>query len=263
MLKLAFGPSLEPISTTEAKSWLRVTGSDDDAMIASLVTQARQWAEMYTRRALLSQTWDLTLQSFPSCIELPVSPLRSVTWVKYNDTNGDQQTLATTEYTVDDVSEHGRIVEAYSKTWPSTYGHVNDVTVRFVAGYAATMTADSSTDILTAVGHSYSNGDPVRVWNTGGALPTGLSANTDYYVRDVSGDTFKLAATSGGSAIDITGNGTGTSFVGEIPRSILQAMVLMIGELYERREATIVGAPVTEIPLGIQALLAPYRIWKF
>jgi len=263
MLKRVSGPALEPVSVTEAKSWLRITGDDENTLIGTLVSQARQWVEEYTRRALLAQTWDLTLQKFPACIDINRSPLRSVTWIKYNDTNGDQQTLATTEYTVDDVSEPAKVIEAYSKTWPSTYGHINDVTVRFVAGYAATMTAVAATNVLTAVGHSYADTDPVRFWNTGGSLPGGLVANTDYYVRDVSGDTFKVAATSGGSAIDITTPGTGVHFVGEIPRPIIQAMLLLVGELYERREAAIVGAPITEVPFGVQALLAPYRVWTF
>ena len=64
------------------------------------------------------------------------------------------------------------------------------------------LTGVSSTDVLTATGSSYSNGDQVFIPNlTGGA---GLSANTIYFIRDVSGATFKLAATLGGAAINFT-----------------------------------------------------------
>jgi hypothetical protein len=41
-------------------------------------------------------------------------------------------------------------------------------------------------------------------------LPAGLAVDTLYYIRDATANTFKLAATSGGDAIDITGTGTGT-----------------------------------------------------
>lgn len=64
-----------------------------------------------------------------------------------------------------------------------------------VPGAAAAGIVDTNTVVL----------DPI----IGVSLPTGLSASTIYYVRDMSGDTFKLALTSGGTAIDITAAGSG------------------------------------------------------
>lgn len=49
----------------------------------------------------------------------------------------------------------------------------------------------------------------------------------------------------------------------ELPAAIRIAMLLMIGHLYERREATAAaegGSLLHEIPLGIAALLEPYRL---
>jgi|GEM_PF-988032 len=68
-------------------------------------------------------------------------------------------------------------------------------------------TAAAATDVFTAPGHTLVNGD--RVILQGDALPTGVAADTVYYVRDVAGSTFKLAATQGGAAIDITADGAG------------------------------------------------------
>lgn len=66
-------------------------------------------------------------------------------------------------------------------------------------------------DVLTAPGHSLVNTDKVVVKTLGNSsLPTGLTADTIYFVRDVSGATFKLAATVGGAAIDLTAVGGGT-----------------------------------------------------
>lgn len=45
---------------------------------------------------------------------------------------------------------------------------------------------------------------------TTGALPTGLAANTVYYVRNPSADAFELAATSGGASINTSGSQSGT-----------------------------------------------------
>lgn len=62
-------------------------------------------------------------------------------------------------------------------------------------------------DMFTAPGHTFINGQSVVVGKTLGALPTGVIDGGVYFVRDVSGDTFKLAANSGGAAIDLTGAG--------------------------------------------------------
>jgi hypothetical protein len=76
-------------------------------------------------------------------------------------------------------------------------------------------TAEADDNICTAVAHGLLTGDgPIRVANSGGALPTGLAAATDYYVIKIDADTFYLATTRAnaiaGTAIDITGDGTGT-----------------------------------------------------
>lgn len=67
------------------------------------------------------------------------------------------------------------------------------------AQFAAT--GVTATDIITATGNDFVNGG--KVWfrsKTGGAS---LALNTIYFVRDKSGHTFKLAATSGGAALDL------------------------------------------------------------
>lgn len=73
-----------------------------------------------------------------------------------------------------------------------------------------TFTTDQTTEICTCTGHGLSDGDVVHVANSGGGLPGGLATLTTYYIRDKTTDTFKLTATRGGSAIDITTNGSGT-----------------------------------------------------
>lgn len=65
-------------------------------------------------------------------------------------------------------------------------------------------------DTFLAPGHTLANADRVILKaQAGSSLPTGVSADTIYHVRDVSGSTFKLAATAGGAAIDITAAGAG------------------------------------------------------
>lgn len=70
---------------------------------------------------------------------------------------------------------------------------------------------------FTKVGHTLVNGTPVQVTTTT-TIPPGLAINTLYYVVEVSGDTFKLSSTHGGSAKDITGQGVGYHSVVEAHR---------------------------------------------
>lgn len=79
--------------------------------------------------------------------------------------------------------------------------------------FTMTFTADSSNETITLSNHGFSDGDKIKVANSGGALPAPLAAGTTYFVRDVTTNTFKLAATLGGAAINLTTNGTGTNSV--------------------------------------------------
>lgn len=78
---------------------------------------------------------------------------------------------------------------------------------------ADTFTADNTTNIFTNTAHGYVTGMKCQV-STSGALPTGLSPATDYFVIKIDADTFKLASSLNnaiaGTAIDITTDGTGT-----------------------------------------------------
>jgi len=81
------------------------------------------------------------------------------------------------------------------------------------AGGSWVITFSSSSGLLgtTNVAHSLVDDTAVEVFAEGaGTLPTGLSANTTYYVRSASGSTLKFATTAGGSAIAYTDAGSGT-----------------------------------------------------
>ena len=75
-------------------------------------------------------------------------------------------------------------------------------------------------NLMTIVAHGLHTGDgPIR-FTTSGTLPAGLALATDYYVIKLSADTFSLATTLAnalaGTAIDITGNGTGTHTLADV-----------------------------------------------
>lgn len=77
---------------------------------------------------------------------------------------------------------------------------------------AITAGADATANTLESDGHGLETDMPVTVRSVDGAadaeLPAPLVAGTTYYVIRVTNALFKLAATAGGSAIDLTTEGT-------------------------------------------------------
>lgn len=60
----------------------------------------------------------------------------------------------------------------------------------------------ASSDTVYAAGHGWIDTQKIVFYN--GTPPGGLTEGTTYFVRDATTDTFKVAATSGGAAIDLT-----------------------------------------------------------
>jgi len=73
-------------------------------------------------------------------------------------------------------------------------------------------TADSASDVLTSAAHGFANDTVVRLV-TSGTLPAPLTTTDVYFVVDAAANTFRLAATLGGAAIDLSSNGSGAHSV--------------------------------------------------
>ena len=153
-LQLVTPPAGEPISLAEAKQHLRVDGGDDDLLIGSLITAARQAAETITGRQLMTARWKLVLDAFPgpllmhagsgSSFSLPAHaillakcPVQSVVSVEYLDMNGTTQVLPASDYVLDAACEPARLSPVFGKTWPPTLPQIGAVTVTFDAGYGS------------------------------------------------------------------------------------------------------------------------------
>ncbi len=131
-------PTLEPLTLAEAKLHCRIetADTDRDALVTAAIKAARQRAEHLTGRAIPLQTWQLLLDTFPDAIELPRSPVSSLTSVRYQDTAGAWQTLSGTSYKADLKRLLPYIVPAYTYSWPDLYPEINAVEVTWIAGYA-------------------------------------------------------------------------------------------------------------------------------
>jgi uncharacterized phiE125 gp8 family phage protein len=137
-IKLVTAPTTYPVTLAEAKLHCRVDTSDDDALITALITAATEMAEQKTGRAIMQQTWDLTLDEFADTLELTRVPVQTVTHVKYYDTDAVQQTLSSALYAVSTADDFafGKITPLPGTEWPAIYNQPDAVTVRYVSGYA-------------------------------------------------------------------------------------------------------------------------------
>lgn len=174
-------PKVEPIDLQEAKDHLRVDTDAEDALIKRLIAAARRRAEQFTRRALITQTWELHLDAFPGedRFVVPKPSLRSVTSITYDPDDDTVQTLDPSVYRVDTDAEPGRVLLATSASWPDdTLEPGPAVTVTFEAGYgdAGDVPEDIVQGMLFIVGHLYENREEVVIGTTATSLPMAAEA---------------------------------------------------------------------------------------
>lgn len=143
--------SVPILTTANAKLQLRIDNTTDDTAIDRRVASATFQAEQYLMRGLTTQTWKYAQDDWTDIIALPMAaPLASVSSVKYYDASGVQQTLATTVYGVDTLSEPGRVYLKPNQVWPALQSDQPlPIEIIYVVGY--TTAALVPADIIDAI----------------------------------------------------------------------------------------------------------------
>lgn len=191
-------PADEPVTLDDAKAHLRVESDvhDDDPLILSLVSAARQYVEEVSGRSLITQTWRLALAGFPGAtgvlgvpvygvdplslpgtpvagsvafryaLRLPRGPVQSITSVEYRDTAGVLQALASTSYVLSADNWEATLTPTPGTIWPVTLVHPEGAVVTYQAGYGATASAVPEAirqAILLLVGTWYESREAVSI----------------------------------------------------------------------------------------------------
>ena len=134
--KLKTKPGSEPVTLSEIKTHLKVTGSDEDTYLTELIIVARKIVEKSLERSLITTIWELYLDEFPSNeISIQKAPVQSIGEVAYKDTDNVDKTISSDDYQTDFVNEPARLKPAYDKDWPDTYDEMNVVKITFTSGY--------------------------------------------------------------------------------------------------------------------------------
>jgi uncharacterized phiE125 gp8 family phage protein len=102
-------PAVEPITLQQAKAWLRVDHAADDELITALILAARLCVEAAARKALVAQTWRLSMDAWPDGdIAIPLAPLRQVVAVRVYGADNVASAIAASTYVVDPPSQRVR-----------------------------------------------------------------------------------------------------------------------------------------------------------
>jgi len=127
-LRLVTPPTIEPVTLEEVKLHLRVDGTEEDSLISALITAARQKAEEYTKRAFITQSWELALDSVSGKVYLPRPPVQAI-----NEVILDGEIVSTENYAL--VGQ-----DVFCAKIPLNAVNPAGLVIRYASGYGNTAT---------------------------------------------------------------------------------------------------------------------------
>lgn len=170
----------EPVTVAETKLHQRIDHAAEDALIAGLITAAREQAEAFTHRQILSATYYLTLSGWWTAgtyLEIPRPPLASVDAVAYIPDGATTYTtidstnyMACTDYTPGLLTTHPDYpLPSIRSDWPAP------IRITFTAGYTSTTIPRSiASAIMLMAGHLYEHRTAVLTGAEANNQPTAL-----------------------------------------------------------------------------------------
>jgi uncharacterized phiE125 gp8 family phage protein len=168
-LSITTPPSAEPVALADARAFLRVTSTAEDALIGALITAARTRIEAELGLAMLSTGFRESFDALPDGpIVLSRGPLTAAAAISVADSSGTFTALSAATYLPALGSRPGSITPV-SGAWPTPGIAVDGARVDYTAGFGADPTevpAPLVQAILRLVGYAYdhrSEPDPAPI----------------------------------------------------------------------------------------------------
>ena len=163
----ALDPGAEALG--EAKAYLRMVGSDEDALAARLLRAAAEQCEQFTGKVLLTRQFAETLPATAAWTRLRRAPVQAITAVEAIRPDGLAAALASDGYAID--------IDARGDGWVRVTAPAGAARVRvtYSAGLAAGWAAAPEAlrhGIVRLAAHLYAHRDEER----GGGPPAAVSA---------------------------------------------------------------------------------------
>lgn len=132
-------PAASPVSVEEAKAWLRVDATEEDALIEGTIAAAVSSLEGrhgMLGRCLITQTWRQDFDDWGaySYLSLPFSGVSAVV-VKYFDSDNVEQTVSSADYELveDECGCRVSFLDGFSE--PAVYARADAVRVTMTCGF--------------------------------------------------------------------------------------------------------------------------------
>lgn len=149
-LSILVPPVDEPVSLDDFKLHAYIPDDSQDSILPTYISAAREKCEVECERTFATQTYKLTIDTFPcdgGFIRLRRPPVQSVTSIQYKDSTGHLQTLDPSMYLVDYNDQYSpRIIPTPNNSWPTTQDSVATIEIIYVAGYPG----DTANDAIPA-----------------------------------------------------------------------------------------------------------------
>jgi len=174
-------PAVPPVTLSDAKAHLRVDGIDEDTLITSLIETATAHIERWIGLALITQGVTIVRDDWPDTwlVELPLSPVQSVSSITVFDADGGGIEFDTSYYFADTISHPPRIVLHGTAPWPKPGRRANGIEIAVTAGFG-----DAPSDVpepirqalLMLVAHWFERREPVVLEEEPHEIPDTVSA---------------------------------------------------------------------------------------
>ena len=172
-----------PVYTTaQMKTFLKVDVSDDDTLIDNLIEAATESCQIYTNQYFINTVVTQYSDNWKEFYSLYKSPVVSITHVKYYDSDDAQQTLASSNYILDNISKPARIGVSVTGDLPNLSTRINAVEVKYTVGYG-TASTDVPEGIRAAIGLTCANWYENRQSVITGRTATELPLSSQYLLN--------------------------------------------------------------------------------
>lgn len=136
-------PFVEPLTLSEAKTHLRVTHTDDDTYISTLMSAARRGVEAQHGICLLQQGWSVYSDTWPDdgILTTTLYPVQSVVDLKVYGDDDVAATIDPAHYYLDAASRPARVALRRGRACPAPGRRTNGIELKLLTGFGATAAA--------------------------------------------------------------------------------------------------------------------------
>lgn len=171
------------VTLSEVKSHLKVDTTADDTLITNLISAAQASCEEYTNRLFIRTTLVQYSDNWNGISELFKSPVKTITNIKYYDTDNVLQTLAASVYQIDKAYMPTRVALQPDQSFPSVANRINAIEVTYDVGEAdaANVSDGIKQAVLLTIGHWYQNRESVVIGRISTEIPMTSKYLLDQY----------------------------------------------------------------------------------